>query len=106
MIQLLNEHLACWAHVRRRFVDAAKLQPKGKKGLADEAVAMIGELYRIEREAVGLDDAARWQLQTIRSWLDRTLPSVPPKLALGQALAYMDNYCPSSCAMLSAATWG
>ena len=97
------EHLACWAHVRRRFVDAAKLQPKGKKGLADEAVAMIGELYRIEREAAGLDDAARWQLrlqrsrpqlQTIRAWLDRTLPSVPPKLALGQALVYMDGYWP------------
>ena len=96
-------HLACWAHVRRRFVDAAKLQPKGKKGLADEAVAMIGELYRVERDAAGLDDEARWQmrqgrsrpqLDALRAWLDRVRPGVPPKLALGQALAYMDSYWP------------
>jgi transposase len=94
-------HLACWAHVRRRFVDAAKLQPKGKKGLADEAIAMIGELYRVERDAAGLDDEARWQmrqqrsrpqLDALRTWLDRVRPGVPPKLALGQALAYMDSY--------------
>ena len=49
-------HLACWAHVRRRSVDAAKLQPKGKKGLADEAIAMIGGKRStnptLEREAV------------------------------------------------------
>ena len=96
-------HLACWAHVRRRFVDAAKLQPKGKKGLADEAVAMIGELYRVEREAAELDADARQQLRqqrsrsqldALRAWLDRVRPGVPPKLALGQALAYMDSYWP------------
>jgi transposase len=33
------EQLLCWAHVRRRFVEAVKAQPKGKRGLADEAVA-------------------------------------------------------------------
>ncbi len=96
-------HLTCWAHARRRFVEAAKLQPKGKKGLADEAVAMIGELYRVERDAAGLDDEARWQmrqtrsrpqLDALRAWLDRVRPSVPPKLALGQAMAYLDSYWP------------
>jgi hypothetical protein len=40
----------CWAHVRRRFVDAVRVQPKGKRGKADEAVTLIGRLYRIERE--------------------------------------------------------
>ena len=44
------ELLACWAHARRGFVDAVKLQPKGKKGRADEAVRMIAELYAIEKE--------------------------------------------------------
>ena len=96
-------HLTSWAHARRRFVEAAKLQPKGKKGLADEAVAMIGELYRVERDAAGLDDEARWQmrqtrsrpqLDALRAWLDRVRPSVPPKLALGQAMAYLDSYWP------------
>ena len=44
------ERLACWAHVRRRFVDAVRVQPKGKRGKANEAVALIGKLYGIERE--------------------------------------------------------
>lgn len=42
------EHLVCFAHVRRRFVDATRVQPKGKRGRADEAVALIGKLYAIE----------------------------------------------------------
>jgi len=29
------ERLACMAHVRRKFVDAQKVQPKGKAGCAD-----------------------------------------------------------------------
>ena len=28
------EHLVCWAHVRRKFVDAVKVQPKGTHGHA------------------------------------------------------------------------
>jgi len=39
------ELLACWAHARRGFVDAIKLQPKGKAGRANEMVKMIAELY-------------------------------------------------------------
>jgi len=31
--------LGCWAHARRKFVDAQKLQPKGKVGKADQALA-------------------------------------------------------------------
>ena len=42
------ERLACWAHVRRRFVAATRVQPKGKRGRADEAVSLIGKLYRID----------------------------------------------------------
>jgi transposase len=34
----------CWAHVRRRFVEAAKSYPE-----CDEALALIGELFEIER---------------------------------------------------------
>ncbi len=35
---------------------------------------------------------SRPQLDALRTWLDRVRPGVPPKLALGQALAYMDSY--------------
>ena len=95
------ERLVCWAHVRRRFVEAARVQPKGKKGRADEAVALIGKLYGIEREhKVSTIDArflARQQfslpaLAELHAWLEKTLPAVTPKSALGTALSYMRDY--------------
>ena len=97
------ERLACWAHVRRRFVDAVRVQPKGKRGRADEAVALIGKLYGLEREYkdAKLEDrhAARQSssvpiLAELHAWMFKTLPLVTPKSALGTALAYMGNLWP------------
>lgn len=88
------EHLVCWAHVRRRFADA-------RRGLADEAVTLIGQLYGIEREHKASSDAerlaARQQhsvplLAKISAWLEQTRPGVAPKIALGTALSYLDDY--------------
>ena len=95
------EHLACWAHVRRRFVDATRVQPKGKRGHADEAVALIGKLYGIERDHKNVGDEARLlarqqhsvpALAVLHAWLEKTLPGVTPKSALGTALAYLRKY--------------
>ena len=95
------EHLACWAHVRRKFVDAVKVQPKGTHGHADQAVAMIGMLYGIEREHKDSTMDARYAARQARSipvlnelhgWMETLLPKVPPKSALGTALSYMRNY--------------
>lgn len=95
------EHLICWAHVRRRFVDAVKVQPKGTHGHADVAVAMIGKLYGIEREhkesALEVRYAARQEgskpvLKELHDWMEKLLPGVPPKSALGTALSYMSSY--------------
>jgi len=95
------ERLACWAHVRRRFVDAVKVQPKGKRGRADEAASLIGKLYRIEREhkdaAIELRMLARQQhsvpaLAELHAWMLKMLPAVPPKSALGTALSYLRDY--------------
>ena len=95
------EHLACWAHVRRRFVEATRVQPKGKRGHADEAVVLIGKLYGIERDHKDAKDEvrllARQQrsvpvLAALHAWLEKTLPGVTPKSALGTALAYMKKY--------------
>ena len=97
------EQLVCWAHVRRRFVEAVKVQPKGKRGLADEAVALIGKLYGVERDHKDADDATRLlarqrhsvpALAALRTWLDKTLPGVTPKSALGTALSYLRDYWP------------
>ena len=91
---------ASWAHVRRRFVEAARVQPKGKRGLADEAVKLIGALYRIERDHKDATDEVRFlarkslsvpALETLRAWMEKTLPGVPPKNALGTALSYMHD---------------
>jgi transposase len=95
------EHLVCWAHVRRKFVEATRVQPKGKKGRADEAVALIGKLYGIEKDYKDANDlerfAARQQrslpvLTALREWLDKTRPAVVPGSALGRALSYMHDY--------------
>jgi transposase len=94
------ERLACWAHVRRRFVEAVRVQPKGKRGKADEALALIGKLYGIEREhkqaSVDARHLARQHssvpvLAELQAWLQKTQPLVTPRSALGTALAYMGN---------------
>ena len=95
------ERLVCFAHVRRRFVDAVKVQPKGKRGRADEAVAMIGKLYRIERDHKDASDEerlmARQQLSVpvlaaLHTWMEQALPVVAPKSVLGTALSYLRDY--------------
>ncbi|MFT5533549.1 MAG: transposase, partial [Candidatus Paceibacteria bacterium] len=67
----------------------------------DDAVALIGKLYGIEREHKDSTEAARLlarqqhslpALARLRAWLDQTLPGVTPKSALGTALAYLQKY--------------
>lgn len=88
------ERLACWAHVRRRFVDAVRVQPKGKRGKADEAVSLIGKLYGVEREYKGARPENRHVarqrgsapiLAALHDWMLKNLPLVTPKSALGTA---------------------
>ena len=95
--------MACWVHARRGFVDAIKLQPKGKAGRADEMVKLIAELYKIEKEQRLSSTEERYRarqesskpiLDNIRAWLDRNIPITTPKSALGEAMAYMDKYWP------------
>lgn len=71
------------------------------RGRADEAVALIGKLYRIEREHKDATDAmrllARQQhsmpaLAALHAWLEKTRPAVTPKSALGTAISYMSDY--------------
>jgi transposase len=97
------ERLACWAHVRRRFVEATRVQPKGKRGRADEAVNLIGKLYRVEREHKDATPEVRHLarqststpvLAELHAWMLKTTPLVTPKSALGTALAYMGNLWP------------
>ena len=44
--------LGCWAHARRKFIEAQNNQPKGKVGKADQGLAFIQSLYRIEQTLI------------------------------------------------------
>ena len=87
-------HAGCWAHVRRKFVEAAAGR---NAGAAQQMVALIGELYAVERALRDTDPDTRRQgraersrpiLMRIRRWLDTTATRVLPKGLLGQAIAY------------------
>lgn len=58
-LQLGVERLARMPHARRKFVDAQKVQPKGKTGRADIALTIIIKLYGIERELKDVSDEQR-----------------------------------------------
>lgn len=92
------ERLACMAHARRKFVEAQKVQPKGKTGRADMALAMINKLYGIERELKDANDEQRLTgrqekslpiLGQLKSWLDKTQAHVTPQSVLGKAVNYL-----------------
>ena len=96
------EHLCCWAHARRKFMDAKKAQPKGKSGKADVAIGLIGKLYAVERESASSDAATRHRNRVARSapvldqlhdWLHKTSLDVPPKGVIGKAVFYALDYC-------------
>ncbi len=86
------------AHARRKFVEAQKVQPKGKAGRADMALALINKLYGIERELKDASDEQRLTgrqekslsiLGQLKSWLDKTQPHVTPQSVLGKAVSYL-----------------
>jgi len=94
--------LGCWAHARRKFVEAQKALPKGKTSpKLTQILAWIGKLYGLERSWVGLspeerrDARARHSapiLEKIEAWLVQQ--SVPPKTLLGKAIGYLRSEWP------------
>ena len=94
------KRLGCWAHARRKFMDAKKIQPKGKAGKADQALAWIQKLYLIEKHTKDDPPDQRYQIRQqqakpiidkIETWLEKSLLHVPPKTALGKAVQYLRN---------------
>jgi len=95
--------LGCWAHARRKFVEAKKVQPTKKTGKADKALAEIQKLYRIEQQCKRLPPDERQRLRQekakpiidkLRLWLVKSIPQVPPQGAIGKALTYLNNQWP------------
>jgi transposase len=106
--------LGCWAHARRRFVEAQRLQPKGKTGKADQALALINRLYAIERGLKNAQPPQRYEarqqeakpvLEQLHAWLEKTLPRTPPKTALGKAMSYLHGQWPRLVRYLDDGRW-
>lgn len=99
-------HLGCWAHARRRFVEAEAALPKPARTPeqpATQFIAMIAELYAVEAE--GRDktieqrlhlrrDRSRPILDRIQSLLLTRLHDVVPGSLLGKALHYLSGQWP------------
>jgi transposase len=87
--------VACWAHARRKFVDAETSHPDEAKRI----VELIGRLYAIERRArerkVAEDRFLAWRrrhsrrrLARLRDELDELSVTVLPRSPLGKAVTY------------------
>lgn len=91
------QHVACWAHARRYFVDVAKTTKK--PGLAQQAITLIGKLYQLERSLKETNaqessifitriQKAKPIVDELKELLDQATLKVLPKSPLGQAVFY------------------
>jgi len=94
------EHIGCWAHARRKFIEVKKGQRGKKAGSADIALGYIRKLYHIEHEAKDMSPDARYRLRQKESvpileefhrWLVKRSGQVPPKSLIGKAIGYTLN---------------
>ncbi|WP_079857712.1 IS66 family transposase [Vibrio parahaemolyticus] len=95
--------VGCWAHARRKFIEAEQSQPKGKQGKGGKiqlAITWFQKLYRIEQEIKDKPEAERHQqrqlkslplLKAFKAWLDKCATQVLPKSKLGVAINYSLN---------------
>ena len=88
--------VACWAHARRKFYDAQD----SDEVRATQMLALIAELYSVEREVKNADGASRLALRQARSaaslvrikeWLDTEGDVVLPRSPMATAITYAQN---------------
>jgi hypothetical protein len=99
--------VGCWAHARRHFHEARDSDAVRSA----EAIARIGALYVIEKQAAeeiqrdrlegDAADALRWRLRqeqtrpklhAFAAWLEEQVKLVLPKSPMGQAIAYTQRH--------------
>jgi transposase len=93
-------HLGCWAHARRKFIEADKARPKkGKAGSTTIALNFIKNLYKVEGDAKrkGLEGKelviyrkkhAVPLLKKFNKWLKKKSLNTTPQSLLGKAVSY------------------
>lgn len=91
------QEAACWAHVRRKFVD---LYRASGSPIAAEAITRIATLYAIEARIRGQSPEerravrqaeARPRLHELRDWLDAQTQRVSRKSGVAEAMGYALN---------------
>jgi len=92
--------VGCWAHARRKFVEALKALPADKQNAqvaAKEGLEFCNRLFAIEREIKELSALERYKIRLKKSrpivdafyaWLKYQKPRVLPKSAFGEAIGY------------------
>jgi len=93
-------HVGCWAHARRKFMEAEKARPKNAKpGSSTVALKYIQTLYGVEKKGKRLNISGRElvllrekealpTLLKFRKWLEKKSLAVTPKSLLGKAVSY------------------
>lgn len=91
-------HVGCWAHARRKFVDAVKVNAHDAEAI--KMVVRMDALFLVDRNARGWTAAERMQhrREHAREWLDeirqeclKLSRQALPQSALGRAVAYTLN---------------
>jgi transposase len=96
-------HVGCWAHARRKFVDAVKVNPDD--GAAVQMVVRMDALFLVDRDARKKQMTGEERLATRRQhaevWAEEIRQecvelraTVLPKSALGKAITYTLNQWP------------
>ena len=91
-------HAGCWAHARRKFNDALKVQTGKRTGKAQMGFSMIQRLFALEKRWAKLSSEQRFErrqrharplMDDLANWLEKSLPGVTPKSQLGRAMLYL-----------------
>jgi transposase len=91
----------CWAHARRRLVEAAR----GGDRVALDGVRILAKLFAVERQSSRDGDHAEQRrerrlrdsrpvLDELREWIHRQMAVTPPKTPLGRGLGYLHRQWP------------
>ena len=97
-------HLGCMDHLRRKFMDAKKAEPKktgkGKISKAGIAINKLKKLYAIEKSIKDLSADEKYDvrqkksipaLNDFKNWVDKHAPKSPSDSLLGKAFGYALN---------------
>ena len=92
-------HVGCWAHARRKFDEALRAVPKGKRSpTAEQGVAYCSQLFKLEEKFKDLSPEERKEqrlkqekpvLDVMLAWANTR--NAAPKSKLGIALNYLKN---------------